>query len=172
LVFIPFACLGTGLGWGSTYIVEELGLKTRVVRLAFSLMISSGIGASILWGWGFDSVPSTMMKLWTVTALSSVLCYFGSVYGFFEAMSIFTVMFSTMTYTATIVFFLSYLTHHNKDEEVSVVSAWMAIWFIAELVTFFCMEMFRNSILGAIYLGIMCIISVFIAWTREWLCET
>jgi hypothetical protein len=135
-------------------------------------VISSGIGASILWGWGFDAIPAIMIKLWIVSAVASVLCYFGAVYGFFEAMAIFTVMFCSMTFTASVVFFLAYLTHHNKGDEISVVSAWLAVWYTAEILTFLCMELFRNSVLSLAYLGVMTVISAFIALNRQWLCTT
>ncbi len=113
-----------------------------------------------------------MIKLWIVSAVASVICYFGAVYVFFEAMAIFTVMFCSMTFTASVVFFLAYLTHHNKGDEISVVSAWLAVWYVAEILTFLCMELFRNSVLSLAYLAVMTVISAFLAFNRQWLCTT
>ena len=44
--------------WSTEFLTENLGLHAHIVKLAASLIISGGIGAAILWGWGFDSHPT------------------------------------------------------------------------------------------------------------------
>ena len=78
-------------------VIENLNLNAHVVKLCGSLVFSTGIGSAILFGWGFDAFPPRMMKLWLAAAISALVCYFGTIYGFFEAMAVFTVMFTWMT---------------------------------------------------------------------------
>ena len=173
LYFISFACVGTGMEWGTELVIETLDAKNaHVVKLCGSLILSTGVGSSILFGWGFDAFPPRMMKLWLAGAVAGVVCFVSSLYGWFEAMAVFTVMFCWMTNVGIRVLLLAYITHHNKESLISSVAAWVAVWEVGEVITFLAMKFFRNNILSMFYLGVVVVVSGILVFAHDWMCTT
>jgi hypothetical protein len=158
--------------WGCELLIEQLNGKSHVVLLATALMVASGIGAAILFGWGLDSNPVRMFKLWLGTAISGLICFVATDYGVFESMAVFTVMFTWMAYVAIYVLMLAYLSHHAKLCTIGTLSAWMSIWFIGQVLTTMSMKMIRSSIVNLFYLGSMTAISGVYVLTRPWRTDT
>lgn len=136
------------------------------------MMVSSGIGASILFGWGLDSNPNRMFKIWLVAALAALVCYISAIYGFFEAMAVFTIMFCWMCSVGIEVLLLGFVTHHEKHNEISAVAAFISVWFVGGVLTFLGMKISRNPVLNLFYLGVMTLISGLLVLTRDWHVET
>jgi hypothetical protein len=140
--------------------------------LAVSLMVSSGIGASILFGWGLDSNPTRMMRIWLMTAVAAVVCFIGTDYGIFESMAVFTVMFTWMTYVAIFVLMVSFITHHERNNEIAAIAAWISVWFMGGVLTFLAMKLTRNAVVNLFYLGGFTLISGVLVMTRDWHVDT
>jgi hypothetical protein len=172
LVFVPFAALGTGMEWGCEYVVEQLNLHSHVTVLAASLMVASGIGASILFGWGLDSNPTRMMRIWLMAGVAAMVCFIATDYGIFETMAIFTVMFTWITYVAIFVLMVSFITHHERNNEIAAIAAWMSVWFMGGLLTFLAMKLTRSKVVNLFYLGVMTLVSGVLVMTRDWHVDT
>ncbi len=43
------------------YTLEEIDLNAHVIKIGSTLALAGGIGASIFFGWGFDSNPSRVI---------------------------------------------------------------------------------------------------------------
>ena len=161
------------MAWGVQIVLENLGAgNTHVVKLCGSLVLSTGIGSAILFGWGFDAFPPRMMRLWLLAAIGAFVCYASSIYGFFEGMSVFTIMFMWTTNVGVRVLLLAYITHHNKESLISSVAAWVGVWEVGEVVTFLAMKMLRNNILSLMYLGLVVTVSGILVFAHDWMCTT
>lgn len=136
--------------------------------LATSLMVSSGIGAAILFGWGLDSNPTRMMRLWLLAAIAALICFIGADYGIFETMAVFSVMFMWITYVAVFTLMIAFITHHEKHNEISAIAAWFSVWFISGALTFLAMKLTRSKVVNLFYLGTMVVISGILVMTRDW----
>lgn len=124
--------------------------------IAASLMVSSGIGASILFGWGLDSNPVRMFRLWLGVANIAFALFWRTLYGTgFETWSLFTIMFMWISYVAIYTLTLAYFSHHHEGSEIATVSAWMTIWFLGTLFTTVCMKLVRNKMVMLAYLALM-----------------
>jgi hypothetical protein len=135
-------------------------------------MVASGVGASILFGWGLDSNPTRMFRMWLMCAVAALLCFVGTDYYAFEAMGCFTVMFSWMTYVAVYVLMIAFITHHLRGNEIASISAWLSVWFLGGLLTFLAMKLTRSKVVNMLYLGAMTLIAGVLVMTREWHVDT
>jgi hypothetical protein len=135
-------------------------------------VFSTGVGSSILFGWGFDAFPPRMFKLWLASAIAALVCYMGQIKGFFEAMAVFTVMFTWMATVGVQVLMLAFITHHNKGCEIYATAAWVSVWFVGDILTLLGMRYFRNMYLNMFYLGVVTLISGILVFTKDWISTT
>jgi len=65
------------------------------------MMLASGIGASILVGWGFDTYPPTIIKVWIVATFTAYGFYLGALFGSFERLAIFGILFAMISFVGS-----------------------------------------------------------------------
>merc|ERR1712110_689779 len=103
---------------------------------------------------------------------TALLMFFGVSYGYFEAWALFDVIFSNLTGIGIQVFFLAYVTHHNRGNELNTLAAWVTLWFVAEEITFFFMRVWRHAVLDWLYLGTVVIWASISTFGQDWLNKT
>ena len=72
---LPFGCVGYGNLQLVNYLMAELNLDPNIVTLSMAAFVAGTAGASIFFGWGFDSRPYAMYAIWCVFAVISLVGY-------------------------------------------------------------------------------------------------
>jgi len=72
---IVFAAVSTGFEWCIENLTEDQGVDDLTVSMALYLIWVGCISASIIFGFGFDSSPRIVLKIWGGVSVLGFLLY-------------------------------------------------------------------------------------------------
>jgi len=146
--YVAFALTAHACDWCVERMLEDTNFSPGLVSMAYLILFPCAIGASILFGFGFDKRANWVSNAWGVLALLALLTYVLTDWAWKNPDArwmVFACMFGEMVHVGALCYFLAWVTTRNKGDQISGVASWMATWFAAWLVVFIIFENVTNN---------------------------